>query len=91
MEGIKEQDSEQEVNVSKEPVSAPAPHQTKRVAFYEDIQRKISEAQAKQYSVRTKLNRMRESKNVMDMKMNLVGSSKAKGNTNQSRSTGYKF
>ena len=80
MEDIKEQDSEQEIvnsGYQKEipakgvtsKASVVAPKQTSNV----NVQRKISEAQAKIYSLESQLARLKNSKSVMDMKNEATG------------------
>lgn len=70
MEDIKEQDSEQEnaptAQKASSSVAEPSPSQILNPG--ETIQRKISEAQTKKYSLQTQLQRMKDSKSVLDMK-----------------------
>jgi len=57
----------------------------------QSIQRKISEAQTKKYSLHQQLQRMRDSKNFIDMKNNAVGSKSSQSGSDLSSKSGYKL
>ena len=85
MDEVKE-DSEENLHAMAQDAGRKRPAEAQQ-----SIQRKISEAQTKKYSLSQQLQRMRDSKNFIDMKNNAVGSKSSQSGSDLSSKSGYKL